>query len=518
MLELIIAAVIGLSLGAVMCHTYYRFGFSHAKQAIQKAEEEAREKAERLLGEAQKKGEGRKRDLLLQAKEEIHRSRLNLEAEVKERRLELQKERHRMEQKEESLDRKLQEMVAREQQIHLRQEDLQHRQSQLGKLEEQKQLELERVASLSMEEARNQVLSTAKDSYRHEMALMLRQMEEETRSTAESKAKEIISLAIQRYSADCVSETTVSVVNLPSDELKGRIIGREGRNIRAFETLTGVDLIIDDTPEAVILSCFDPIRREIAKLTIERLVLDGRIHPARIEEMVEKAKKEVDSVIKREGETALLELGIAGVHPELVKYLGRMYYRYSFGQNCLLHSMEVARFAGMMAAELDLDVNLAKRAGLLHDIGKACDFEMEGSHVTIGADLCRRYNEPPVVLNSIVSHHGDVVARTPIATLVAAADALSAARPGARRENVETYIQRLQRLEEIAQSHQGVEKCYAIKAGREIRVIVEPDRVSDEEMSLLAREICREIEEELNYPGMIKVNMIRETRVADYAK
>lgn len=510
--------VIGLALGIGLTYLFYRLGFSKLEKKLAEAQEEANLKAEKLLGEAYKNGESRKRELLLQAKEEIHKSRLTLEKEVRERKTELQKERNRIEQKEEHLDKRTMDLSARESQIADKLASLQVEEQRLQTLEEQRMSELERVAALSMDEARNQVLTQARDTYRHDMAVMLRQMEEETKEQAEYKAKEILATAIQRYSADYVSETTVSVVNLPSDEMKGRIIGREGRNIRAIETITGVDLIIDDTPEAVILSCFDPIRRQIAKLTIEKLVVDGRIHPARIEEMAEKSRKEVAAIIKQQGERACLETGIMGMHPELVKYLGRMYFRYSHGQNCLYHSMEVAWLAGMMAAELDLDVNMARRAGLLHDIGKAADFEMEGSHITIGGDLARRFNEPPVVLNSIVSHHGDVQAKTPIAILVAAADALSAARPGARRENVETYIKRIQRLEEIAMSHKGVEKCFAIKAGREIRVIVEPDKISDDEMILTAREICQEIEEELNYPGMIKVNMIRETRISDFAK
>lgn len=514
----ILAAVIGLALGIGITYLFYRLDLNKARAKLVTESKLAGEKAEQAYNEACKNGESRKRELLLQVKEEIQRSRINLERDVRERKADLQRERNRIDQKEEQLERRLGDLSNREEKYETKLAALQDEERRIAEMEETKKLELEKISSLSMEEAKNQVLSLAKDTYRHEMALMLRQMEEETKDKAEYKAKEIIATAIQRYSADCVSETTVSVVNLPSDEMKGRIIGREGRNIRAIETITGADLIIDDTPEAVIVSCFDPIRREIAKLTIEKLVLDGRIHPARIEEMAEKSRKEIDAIIKREGERACLETGIMGMHPELMKYLGRMHYRYSHGQNCLKHSLEVSWLCGLMAAELDLDVTMAKRAGLLHDIGKAADFEMEGSHVTIGGDLARRFNEPPIVINSIVSHHGDCEALTPIAVLVAAADALSAARPGARRENVETYIKRIQRLEEIAMSHEGVEKCYAIKAGREIRVLVQPEKVSDEDMILTAREICHEIEEELSYPGTIKVNMIRETRVSDMAK
>lgn len=514
----ILGLVIGLAVGIGLMVLYYNRGFSRMKQQLEAEQKQAELDAKRLLSEAEKNGENRKRSLLLQAKEEIQKSRNNLEREARVLKQELEREQSRIDQQEEQLGQRQSTLERLQCELQERAVDLEQSQARLDSLEAQKLSELERVSMLSVEEAKNQVLNHAQETYRHEMALLLRQTEEETREQAEAKAREILATAIQRYSADVVSETTVSVVSLPSDEMKGRIIGREGRNIRAIETITGADLIIDDTPEAVIVSCFDPIRREIAKLTIEKLVVDGRIHPARIEEMAEKARKEVAGVIKREGERACLETGIMGLHPELVKYLGRMYYRYSHGQNCLKHSMEVAWLTGMMAAELGLDADLAKRAGLLHDIGKAADFEMDGSHISIGGDLARRFNEGPVVLNSIVSHHGDVEPRTPIAVLVAAADALSAARPGARRENVETYIKRIQRLEEIALSHPGVEKCYAIKAGREIRVIVEPEKLQDEDMILTAREICKEIEEELSYPGMIKVNMIRETRVSEYAK
>ena len=379
-------------------------------------------------------------------------------------------------------------------------------------------IELEKVSGLSVSDARNLVLDAAQREYSHDMAVMLKQMEEQAKAEADKKSREIVVNAIQRYASDYVSEVTVSVVSLPNDEMKGRIIGREGRNIRAIETSTGVDIIIDDTPEAVILSSFDPIRREIARLTIERLILDGRIHPARIEEMSHKARKEVNQTIKQEGERAAFDTGIVGLNPEIIKYLGRLRYRTSYGQNVLQHSIEVAWLASMMAAELGLDEMLARRAGLLHDIGKAADFELEGSHIELGADIARRYKENDTVINAIMSHHGDVEPTTEIAVLAAAADAISAARPGARRENMETYVKRIQKLEEIATSFDGVEKAFAIQAGREIRVIVSPDKVSDDDMILRARDICKRIEEELDYPGQIKVNIIRETRASDVAK
>ena len=397
-------------------------------------------------------------------------------------------------------------------------EEADRRDNYLGEKEAQIIAEMERISGLSVTEARDQVLDEARQEYRHDMAVMLRQMQDETYETADREAKEIIVNSIQRYASDYVSETTVSVVDLPNEEMKGRIIGREGRNIRTLESLTGVDLIIDDTPEAVIISSFNPIRREIARLALERLVYDGRIHPSRIEDSVEKAKKEIDQSIKEAGEEAVFETGVVGLHPELIRLLGRMKYRTSYGQNVLKHSIEVCWLAGAMAAELNLDVSLAKRAGLLHDIGKATDFELEGSHVDIGTEIAKRYKENPVVVNAIASHHGDVEATDLISNLVAAADAISAARPGARRENVETYIKRIEKLEEIANSFEGVEKTYAVQAGREIRVMVKPDEVADKDMALKAHEISKRIESELTYPGMIKVQMIRESRVADYAK
>ncbi len=517
-LDVLIGLVVGVVLAVAGTVAYYHLGFSKKTKAMKAAAEKAEEEAGEMIGEAQKTGENRKRELLLQAKEEIHKSRLELEKDVREKRQELQRDRNRLEQKEESLERKLENLEQKEEALDVRVTEVKTLEERTQELEKQKVFELERISNLTVQEARQQVLDQAQQEYRHDMAAMLRQMEEETKETAEQKAKEIVVSTIQRYASDYVSEVTVSVVTLPNDEMKGRIIGREGRNIRTIETLTGVDLIIDDTPEAVILSSFDPIRREIARLALEKLIVDGRIHPARIEEMVGKAKKEVEQTIKQEGDRAVFDTGIMGLHPEIVRMLGRLKYRTSYGQNVLQHSIEVCWLTGMMAAELGLDVMTAKRAGLLHDIGKAADFELEGSHISIGADIARKYQENPVVVNAIESHHGDVEAQTPLAVLVAAADAISAARPGARRENLETYIKRIQKLEEIALSFPGVEKSYAIQAGREIRVMVSPEKVRDDEMNLKAREICKRIEEELDYPGQIKVHIIRENRVTEYAK
>lgn len=518
LLYFLVGLILGLIAAAVGTVAYYRLGFSKKIKSLQVASAQAEADAGKLIGEAQKTGESRKRELLLQAKEEIHKTRLDLEKDMREKKTELQRERNRLEQKEEGLERKLEVLEQKEEALDNRVSDVLATEEKAKALERQKVIELERISNLSVEDAKNQVLDEARIEYRHDMAIMLRQMEEATREEADRKAKDIIVGSIQRYAADYVSESTVSVVTLPNDEMKGRIIGREGRNIRTIETLTGVDLIIDDTPEAVILSSFDPIRREIARITIEKLIIDGRIHPARIEEMVEKARKEVESTIKQEGDRAVFETGIMGLHPEIIKLLGRLRYRTSYGQNVLQHSIEVCWLAGMMAAELGLDIMMAKRAGLLHDIGKAADFEMEGSHITLGADIARKYKEGPDVINAIQSHHGDVEPDSLVSILVAAADAISAARPGARRENLETYIKRIQKLEEIANSFEGVEKSYAIQAGREIRVMVHPENVRDDEMVLKAREICKKIEDELDYPGQIKVHIIRETRVTEFAK
>ena len=517
-LLIVIAFVVGALISVGFSVLYYRKGLSAKQQKLEADVAKAEEDAERVIGEAQKNAESRKRELLLQAKEEITNAKLDLEKDVRERKSEIARERNRLEQKEESLNRKIEAMEQKESALESRVSDVMALEEKAKELERQKVIELEKVSGLSVSDARNLVLDAAQREYSHDMAVMLKQMEEQAKAEADKKSREIVVNAIQRYASDYVSEVTVSVVSLPNDEMKGRIIGREGRNIRAIETSTGVDIIIDDTPEAVILSSFDPIRREIARLTIERLILDGRIHPARIEEMSHKARKEVNQTIKQEGERAAFDTGIVGLNPEIIKYLGRLRYRTSYGQNVLQHSIEVAWLASMMAAELGLDEMLARRAGLLHDIGKAADFELEGSHIELGADIARRYKENDTVVNAIMSHHGDVEPTTEIAVLVAAADAISAARPGARRENMETYVKRIQKLEEIATSFDGVEKAFAIQAGREVRVIVSPDKVSDDDMILRARDICKRIEEELDYPGQIKVNIIRETRASDVAK
>ncbi|HPG64596.1 MAG TPA: ribonuclease Y [Saccharofermentans sp.] len=517
-LEIAISAVVGILLGSLSVMFYYRRGLSAQQKQLQ--EDALKYEAENALlkESAQKDAEGRKRDLLLQAKEEITNARLELERDVRERKQELAKERNRLDQKEETIDRMLSNAENKQTQLEQKQHEIALLEEHTKELETKKASELEKISGLSIADAKSLVLEAAEREYSHEMATLLKQMEEKTKQEADKTAKDIIVNSIQRYASDYVSEVTVSVVTLPNDEMKGRIIGREGRNIRAIETITGVDLIIDDTPEAVIISSFDPIRREIARLTIEKLVTDGRIHPARIEEMTNKARKEISQTIKQEGERVAYDTGVMNLHPEIIKYLGRLKYRTSYGQNVLQHSIEVCWLAGMMAAELGLDETLAKRAGLLHDIGKSADFEMEGSHVTLGADIARKYKESSDVVNAIEAHHGDVEPQTAIAVLVAAADAISAARPGARRENIETYIKRIQKLEDIATSFDGVEKSYAIQAGREIRVVVCPDKVSDDEMILKARQICKKIEDELDYPGQIKVNVIRETRASDIAK
>jgi len=470
------------------------------------------------LAEAQKNGESKKREALLEAKEEIHRSRVELDREIKERRIEIQRLERRLVQKEETLDRKVESLEQKEEILNRKTREVQATQEKINELQQKQLMELERISGLTVDEAKQYLLKNVEDEVKHEMAIMIKDLESRAKEESDKKAKEIIACAIQKCAADHVSEVTVSVVPLPNDEMKGRIIGREGRNIRTLETLTGIDLIIDDTPEAVILSGFDPIRREVARITLEKLILDGRIHPARIEEMVEKAKKEVENTIRQEGDNATFETGVHGLHPEIIKLLGKLRFRTSYGQNVLNHSIEVSFLAGLMAAELGVDVLLAKRAGLLHDIGKAVDHEMEGSHVTIGADIAKKYKEGPDVINAILSHHGDVEPNTVIAVLVQAADTISAARPGARRETLESYIKRIEKLEEIANSFSGVEKSYAVQAGREIRIIVKPEDVGDDEIYLKAREIVSKIENELEYPGQIKVNVIRETRATEYAK
>ncbi len=478
----------------------------------------AEEKAREIIDDALKTAERSKREALLEAKEETLKTRNELEKESKERRAELQRYERRVLSKEETLDKKAATLEKREANFNAKEEQLTKKYTELEKLSDQRVQELERISGLTSEQAKEYLLKTVEDEVKHETAVLVKELENRAKEEADKKAKEYVVTAIQRCAADHVAETTISVVQLPNDEMKGRIIGREGRNIRTLETMTGIDLIIDDTPEAVILSGFDPIRREVARIALEKLIVDGRIHPARIEEMVEKAQKEVEVMIREEGEAATLEVGVHGIHPELVRLLGRMKFRTSYGQNALKHSIEVAHLAGLLAGEIGADVRMAKRAGLLHDIGKSIDHEVEGSHIQIGADLCRKYKESAVVINSVESHHGDTEPTSLVACLVQAADTISAARPGARRETLETYTNRLKQLEDITNSFKGVDKSFAIQAGREIRVMVVPDQVDDAAMVLLARNISKQIEAELEYPGQIKVNVIRESRVTDYAK
>ena len=478
----------------------------------------AEEKARNIIDEALKAAETKKREGLLELKEETLRNKNELERESKERRSKLQKFEKRVLAKEEALDRKADSLEKRESQLTSREDRLNKRQAEVDALSEKRVQELERISGLTSEQAKDYLLKTVEDEVKHETAMLVKELETRAKEEAGKKAKEYVVTAIQKCAADHVAETTISVVPLPNDEMKGRIIGREGRNIRTLETMTGVDLIIDDTPEAVILSSFDPIRREVARIALEKLIVDGRIHPARIEEMVEKAQKEVETMIREEGEAATLEVGVHGIHPELVRLLGKMKFRTSYGQNALKHSIEVAQLSGLLAAEIGVDVRMAKRAGLLHDIGKSVDHEMEGSHIQIGVDLCKKYKESPIVINAVESHHGDVEPTSLIACIVQAADTISAARPGARRETLETYTNRLNQLEDITNSFKGVEKSFAIQAGREIRVMVVPEQVSDADMILLARDIAKQIEAELEYPGQIKVNVIRESRVMEYAK
>jgi len=474
--------------------------------------------AKKILEEATQEASALKREKQLEAKEEVHKLRTEIEKESKERRAELQRLERRLDQKEESLDRKINVVERKEEELRFKEEENKSFRDELEQLHQKQLAELERVSGMSSDDAKELLLQRVRDEINHEMISMVKEMENQAKAEGEKKAREIVTLAIQRYAADHVSESTVSVVSLPNDEMKGRIIGREGRNIRALETLTGIDLIIDDTPEAVIISGFDPIRREVARLSLEKLVSDGRIHPARIEEIVEKTRKEVDAQIKEEGERATFESRVHGVHPEIVFLLGKLRFRTSYGQNVLQHSIEVAHLAGIMAAELGLDVTFAKRAGLLHDIGKAIDHETEGSHVQIGAEVAKKYKESPAIVNAIEAHHGDIEFNTMEAVLIQAADAISAVRPGARRETLEAYIKRLEKLENIADSFEGVEKSYAIHAGREIRIMVKPDRIDDYTSIQVARDIVKKIEGELEYPGQIKVTVIRETRAVDYAK
>ena len=491
------------------------------KRAAKRAEEKisnADEEALRIVNEAIKSAENKKREVMLEAKEDILRSRNEYEKEVKERRAEQQKQERRLQQKEENLDRKTDALEKREEALNQKHAALDKENEEIKIIKRSQTEMLERISGFTADQAKDYLIAQVESEVTHETALKIKEIEARAKDEADQRAREIVATAIQRCAADHAAETTVSVVTLPNDEMKGRIIGREGRNIRTLETITGVDLIIDDTPEAVILSSFDPIRREVARIALEKLIVDGRIHPTRIEDMVEKARKEVDRTIREEGERACYETGVHNLNPELVKILGRQKYRTSYGQNVLNHSIEVAHIAGLMAAELGVDVAMAKRAGLLHDLGKSIDHEVEGSHVQLGADLARKYKENPVIVNAIEAHHGDVEPKTVIAVLVQAADAISAARPGARRENVENYIRRLQKLEELTGSYPGVEKAYAIQAGREVRIMVKPEVVTEDNMILLARDVAKKIESELEYPGQIKVNVIRETKAVEYAK
>ena len=514
-METVIAVVVAIAVTAIVVYfvtSAYHKKVTEAK--IGNAEEKARE----IIDEAVKTAETKKREAMLEAKEESIRVKNDLDKEVKERRAEIQRSERRVVQKEENLDKKLESIERREAGFAAKEEEINKQKAQVAKLNEERLQELERISGLTSEQAKEYLLKTVEEDVKLDTAKLIKEMEHRAKEEADKKAKEYVVTAIQKCAADHVAETTISVVQLPNDEMKGRIIGREGRNIRTLETLTGVDLIIDDTPEAVILSGFDPIRREVARIAVEKLIVDGRIHPARIEEMVEKAQKEVETMIREEGEAATLEVGVHGIHPELVRLLGRMKFRTSYGQNALKHSIEVAQLSGLLAAEIGVDVRTAKRAGLLHDIGKSVDHDMEGSHIQIGVDLCRKYKESPIIINAVEAHHGDVEPESLIACIVQAADTISAARPGARRETLETYSNRLKQLEDISNGFKGVEKSFAIQAGREIRVMVVPEQVSDADMVLMARDISKKIEAEMEYPGQIKVNVIRESRVTDYAK
>jgi ribonuclease Y len=506
-IALVITTIVGLVIGY-----HYRKKIAEGKIAS------AEEAASHIVEDAKKQAEELKRETLLEAKEEVHRLRTDLEKENRERRSEIQRSERRIQNKEEALDKKIDSLENRETSIQNKEQDVQHIKEKTEKLFQKQVDELERISELTREQARTLLLESLDKEISHETAVKIREYENRAKEEADKKSREIISLAIQKSAAEHVAETTVSVVELPNDDMKGRIIGREGRNIRALETATGIDLIIDDTPEAVILSGFDPVRREIARIALEKLILDGRIHPTRIEEMVNKAKKEVDRQLKEDGEQAMFDSGLHGIHPEIIKLIGRLKFRTSYGQNVLRHSMEVCNLAGVMAAEIGANIKLAKRAGLLHDIGKAVDHEIEGTHAEIGADIAKKFREQPLVINAIAAHHGDCEANTIEAVLVQAADAVSAARPGARRETLETYIKRLEKLEEIADAFNGVDKSFAIQAGRELRIIVKPEKITDDEAMIMARDIVKRVETELEYPGQIKINVIRETRAIEYAK
>ena len=509
---IVVAVAVVFSIISSVITSLYRKNVSEKK--IGNDESKARE----IIDEAIKTAESKKKEALLEAKEENLKTKNELDKEVRERRAEIQRYEKRVLNKEETIDKKMDSYEKKEAALKVKEEELAVMKAKVESLNEQRVQELERISGLTSEQAKDYLLKTVEEEVKHETAKLIKENEARVKEESEKRAKDIIVNAIQKCSTDHVSETTISVVNLPNDEMKGRIIGREGRNIRTIETLTGVDLIIDDTPEAVILSSFDPIRREVARIALEKLIVDGRIHPARIEEMVEKAQKEVETMIREEGEAASLEVGVHGLHPELIKLLGRMKFRTSYGQNALKHSIEVAHLSGLIAAEIGLDVRVAKRAGLLHDIGKSVDHDMEGTHIQLGVDICRKYKESAIVINAVEAHHGDVEPESLIACVVQAADAISASRPGARRETLETYTNRLKQLEDITDSFEGVEKSFAIQAGREIRVMVVPEKVSDADMVLMARDISKQIEAELEYPGQIKVNVIRESRVTDYAK
>lgn len=515
MLIKVILTLVGLLVGAgVMFPVAVNYRKRTAEKEIGSAEEEAK----RIINESIKSAENKKREMMVEAKEEIHRSRTEYDKEVKDRRSELQKQERRIQQKEETLDRKTEQYERKDEELSRRLAKVAATQEEVSDIKRAQLEMLEKISGMSTDEAKDYLLKNVESEVRHETAMKIKEVQTQLKDEAEQKAREIIATAIQRCAADHTAEATISVVTLPNDEMKGRIIGREGRNIRALETKTGVDLIIDDTPEAITLSCFDPVRREIARIALEKLIADGRIQPTHIDNMVEKARREVEQTIKQEGERATFETGVHGLHPELIKLLGRQKYRTSYGQNVLNHSIEVAHLCGLMAAELGEDVAIAKRAGLLHDLGKSVDHEMEGSHVQLGVELARKYKESPQVIHAIEAHHGDVEPQTVIACLVQAADAISAARPGARRENVENYVKRLEKLEELTSSFPGVEKAYAIQAGREVRIMVKPEEVTEDNMIILARDIAKKIENELEYPGQIKVNLIRETKAVEYAK
>ncbi len=515
MLKIVIAVIITLVVTAAVV---WAIANAYHKKVTDAKIGNADEKAREIIDEAVKTAETKKRESMLEIKEESIKAKNELDKEIKERRAEIQRSERRIVQKEENLDKKLESIERREAGFAAKEEEMNKQKAQIAKLNEERIQELERISGLTSEQAKEYLLKTVEEDVKLDTAKLIKELENKAKEEASKKAKDYVVTAIQKCAADHVAETTISVVQLPNDEMKGRIIGREGRNIRTLETMTGVDLIIDDTPEAVILSGFDPIRREVARIALEKLIVDGRIHPARIEEMVEKAQKEVETMIREEGEAATLEVGVHGIHPELVRLLGRMKFRTSYGQNALKHSIEVAQLSGLLAAEIGVDVRTAKRAGLLHDIGKSVDHDMEGSHIQIGVDLCRKYKESPIIINAVEAHHGDVEPESLIACIVQAADTISAARPGARRETLETYSNRLKQLEDITNGFKGVDKSFAIQAGREIRIMVIPEQVSDADMVLLARDISKQIESELEYPGQIKVNVIRESRVTDYAK